>query len=119
MPFMLLTVLICMVVAMFALQNAIVVPVKFMFYEQEVSLVLVILGSAFLGILLATSVSMYMKLKNFLENKKKNQIIKDLTDEKLLLENQVRSLELQLEKQKAVNTVAEVKAEVKKEEQPL
>ncbi|MDR2006848.1 MAG: LapA family protein [Acidaminococcales bacterium] len=69
MPFIIITMLICMVVAVFALQNAVVVPVKFIFFQQEASLVLVILASAFLGLLVGVSFTIYLIFKYFCEGR--------------------------------------------------
>lgn len=96
MPYIIFTMLISIIVAAFALQNSVVVPVKFMIYEQEASLVLVILGSVFLGLLIGVSLMMYIKFRNFLEARKKNETIKTLTDENLLLSTKVGQLESQI-----------------------
>ena len=93
MPFIIITMLICLIVAVFALQNAVVVPVKFVFFQQEASLVIVILASAFLGLLVGISFTMCLKLKYFWEGRKKNETIKSLTDEKALLEKKIEELE--------------------------
>jgi uncharacterized integral membrane protein len=85
--------LLCMIVAVFALQNAEVVPVKFVFFQQEASLVIVILAAAFLGLLVGVFFTMYLRLKYFWEGRKKNETIKSLTDEKVLLEKKIAELE--------------------------
>ena len=97
MPFIIMTMAICIIVAAFALQNSLVVPVKFIFFEQEASLVLVILISAFLGLLIGMTVIMYMKFKNYLDSRKKNEKIKNLTDENILLEQKIVALEKRLD----------------------
>ena len=96
MPFIIMTMAICIIVAAFALQNSLMVPVKFIFFEQEASLVLVILISAFLGLLIGMTVIMYMKFKNYLDSRKKNEKIKNLTDENILLEQKIVALEKRL-----------------------
>ncbi len=94
--FMLLTIVISIVVALFALQNSEIVPIKFMFYSQEMSLVLVILGAAFLGMLLAASLTMYIKFQHFFQDRKKDGNIKELNDENVLLTKRVQDLEAQV-----------------------
>ena len=93
MPFIIITMLISFVAAIFALQNAEVVPVKFMFLQQEASLALVIIGSVFLGLLLGTSFVMYIKFRNFWEGRKTSETLKQLTDENVLLAKKVEELE--------------------------
>lgn len=97
MPFIIMTMAICIIVAVFALQNSLVVPVKFIFIEQEASLVLVILISAFLGLLIGMTVIMYVKFKNYLEARKKNEKIKELTEENVLLEQKITAMEKRVE----------------------
>jgi len=97
MPYIIFTMVISIIVAAFAIQNAVVVPIKFMMYEQEASLVFVILGSVFLGLLIGISLMMYIKFRNFLEARRKNEEIKTLTDENLLLSTRVGQLEGQID----------------------
>lgn len=52
MTILILTLILALVTAVFALQNTDVVAIKFLFWEYQTSLVLVILGSAGLGFLL-------------------------------------------------------------------
>lgn len=103
MPFIVLSMVICIVVAVFALQNSLVVPVKFIFVEQEASLVLVILISAFLGLMIGLTVIMYIKFKNYLGTRKSNDKIKKLTEENVLLVQQVASLETRINELKQVS----------------
>jgi len=52
MTFLILTLILALVTAAFALQNTDVATIKFLFWEHQTSLVLVILGSAGLGVVL-------------------------------------------------------------------
>ena len=45
MPFLILVILLCIIVALFAVQNAVAVSLNFVFWSFQASLVLVILGS--------------------------------------------------------------------------
>ena len=103
MPLIIINMLVCIIVAIFALQNSAVVPVKFIIFEEEASLVLVILFSAFLGILLGATVVMYIKFKHFLDGRKKNEQIKTLTDENFLLSQKINALEKEVETLNAKN----------------
>ena len=96
MPFIILSMVLVIIVALFALQNAAVVPVTFLFYQHEASLVIVILGSTFLGIVLSASVSMYIRFKNFWQTRGQSDSVKDLQDENFLLKRKVEALEAQL-----------------------
>lgn len=118
MPLIIINMLICIVVAVFALQNSAVVPVKFMFFEEEASLVLVILFSVFLGVMLGATVIMYVKFKHFLDGRKKNEQMKTLTDENLLLSQKINALEKELDMLNAKNAEP-AKEEAPKEEVPV
>ena len=54
MPFLILVIIICMIVALFAVQNAVAVSLNFVFWSFSASLVLVILGAFLMGVLVAT-----------------------------------------------------------------
>lgn len=97
MPYIIFTMLISILAAIFAIQNSVIVPVKFMTYETESSLAIVILGSVFLGLLIGCSLMMYIEIRNFLETRKKKETIKTLTDENILLAKKVGQLEGQIE----------------------
>ena len=49
MPFLILVILLCIIVALFAVQNAVAVSLNFVFWSFQASLVLVILGSFLLA----------------------------------------------------------------------
>ena len=97
MPFIIFTMFICIVVAIFTLQNSVVVPVKFVLYEAEASLAIVILLCVFLGFLIGASMTMYIKIRHFWSNRKKDSEIKELSDENLLLTKRVEDLEKQID----------------------
>ena len=61
MPFLILVIIICMIVALFAVQNAVAVSLNFVFWSFSASLVLVILGAFLMGVLVATCFLLTMK----------------------------------------------------------
>ena len=75
--------------ATFAIQNSIPVWVRIFFLEFETSLVLVILGSMFLGFFIALMFTMYFKIKSFWQIRKQENQIKELKEKILLLEAQL------------------------------
>ena len=70
MPFIILTAVISIGVAIFAIQNAMSVHVNFFIWHGDASLVLVILGSFLAGILVATFYLLMVKARHFLATKK-------------------------------------------------
>jgi len=80
-------------VAVLALQNSMTVTINFIAWNFETSLVLVILGSAALGFLVALCWALYGKAKNYLAGRKIKEQIKALENEKLALQERLRQLE--------------------------
>ena len=72
-------------IAIFAVQNSMVVNVNLMLWQLETSLVLVILGAASLGFLLALSLQFYANMKLRYQLYKANTLIKQLEDELVLV----------------------------------
>jgi uncharacterized integral membrane protein len=101
MPFVIVAMALAILAAVFALQNAMVVPVHFIFLQSQASLALVILGSVFLGFLLGSVFAMYVKFRGFLVARKKNEEIKALNEQRLLLEKQAEELKKLLEDRQA------------------
>ncbi len=92
MPYLLITVLISIVVALFAVQNAINVSLNFFVWSFNTSLVLIILGSFFLGILVETCYLLMVKAKHYLQDKKMNEEIAKLKNENKVLEERIAML---------------------------
>lgn len=87
MPLLILVILISMLVAIFAMQNLLVVTLNFVFWSFEASLVLVILGSFLMGLLAATFFMLMMKARHYLADKKlKNELQRLETENKRLNE---------------------------------
>ena len=92
MPFIILTAIISIGVAIFAIQNAMSVPVNFFIWHGDASLVLVILGSFLAGILVATLYLLMVKARHFLATKKLEDEIYNLKRDKKTLEERVNML---------------------------
>lgn len=93
MPFLIFAIIISMIVAVLAIQNAMTVPLNFIFWEFSASLVLVILGAFLVGILAGAIFMLVMKAKHYLQNKKHAQEIENLQKEKQKLEEQIAMLQ--------------------------
>lgn len=70
MLYLILTIILSLLVAVFAVQNAILVTVDFFVWRLEMSLVLIILASLFTGILISSSYVMKLKINQYLLDKK-------------------------------------------------
>ncbi len=92
MPYLLFTVLVSIIVALFAVQNAIGVALNFFVWSFQSSLVIVILGSFLLGILVAGCYLLMVKARHYMLERKLNDEIAKLQKEKKTLEEQVAML---------------------------
>ena len=104
MPFLILVIIICMIVALFAVQNAVAVSLNFVFCLQllhflthfwsfSASLVLVILGAFLMGVLVATCFLLTMKAKHYLKDKKMREEMQQLQAENKRLQERVAMLQ--------------------------
>lgn len=93
MPLLILVILLSIVVALFAVQNAVSVSLSFIFWSFSASLVLVILGSFLIGLLVATCFMLAMKAKHYLQDKKMRDEILQLQNENKRLEEQITMLQ--------------------------
>ncbi len=93
MPFLILVIIICMIVALFAVQNAVAVSLNFVFWSFSASLVLVILGAFLMGVLLATCFLLTMKAKHYLKDKKMREEMQQLQAENKRLQERVAMLQ--------------------------
>lgn len=92
MPFLILVIIICMIVALFAVQNAVAVSLNFVFWSFSASLVLVILGAFLMGVLVATCFLLTMKAKHYLKDKKMREEMQQLEAENKRLQERVAML---------------------------
>ena len=92
MPFLILVIIICMIVALFAVQNAVAVSLNFVFWSFSASLVLVILGAFLMGVLVATCFLLTMKAKHYLKDKKMREEMQQLQAENKRLQERVAML---------------------------
>ena len=93
MPFLILVIIICMIVALFAVQNAVAVSLNFVFWSFSASLVLVILGAFLMGVLVATCFLLAMKAKHYLKDKKMREEMQQLQAENKRLQERVAMLQ--------------------------
>ncbi|MCD7974783.1 MAG: LapA family protein [Phascolarctobacterium sp.] len=92
MPYLLVTVIISIFVALFAVQNAINVDLHFFLWNFSTSLIMVILGSFFIGILVGCFYLLMVKARHYMKNKKIREEIEGLQAEKKALEEKVTML---------------------------
>lgn len=112
MPFLILVIIICMIVALFAVQNAVAVSLNFVFWSFSASLVLVILGAFLMGVLVATCFLLTMKAKHYLKDKKMREEMQQLQAENNRLQERVAMLQhTQLLHNEAAQAEAAKKAE--------
>ena len=81
MPYLIFTLIIGLLVAVFAVQNAEMVVVDFLAWTYEVSLVVVILGAALAGALAMSFFTMMIKAKQYVYNKGQKYEIESLKKE--------------------------------------
>ncbi len=93
MPLLILVILLSIVVALFAVQNAVTVSLNFFLWNFSSSLVLVILGAFFIGVLVATCFLLAMKARHYLRDKKLHEEITNLQNEKKRLEERIAMLQ--------------------------
>lgn len=93
MPFLILVIIICMIVALFAVQNEVAVSLNFVFWSFSASLVLVILGAFLMGVLVATCFLLTMKAKHCLKDKKMREEMQQLQAENKRLQERVAMLQ--------------------------
>lgn len=93
MPLLILVIVLSMVVALFAVQNAVTVSLSFVFWSFSASLVLVIFGAFLMGVLVALCFMLAMKAKHYLQDKKLREEMAQLQAENKRLEEQVAMLQ--------------------------
>ena len=93
MPLLILVIILSIVVAIFAVQNAVAVSLNFIFWSFTSSLVLVILGAFLIGVLVATCFLLAMKAKHYLQDKKMQEEIIKLQTENKRLEERIAMLQ--------------------------
>ena len=84
--FLVLILIFAVLVAAFAIQNTMPVVVKFLFWEANTSLVLVILGAAAAGAVILFLINLVNQIRMNRERKELNRQIQSLTEEKEKLE---------------------------------
>lgn len=92
MPYLFFTLIISVIVAVFAVQNAVSVSLNFVVWTMQTSLVIVILGSALLGALATLFFTLMMKARHYMQDKKAREEIAVLTKENTKLREEVSML---------------------------
>ena len=92
MPYLLFTLIISIIVAVFAVQNAADVTVGFLMWTVQTSLVVVILGAALLGALAMGFFTLMLKAKHYLYNKSLKFEIDQLKKENAKLKEEKKCL---------------------------
>ena len=85
---LLISIILALIIVIFAIQNAIVVPIDFLFWTVDLPLVVVIFCSVFAGALIMFCLALWRGLKNKIGKKEINfkvdpVVNKNLTDNKL------------------------------------
>lgn len=93
MPYLLFTIIISIGVALFAVQNAVSVVLNFFMWSFSTSLVMVILGSFFFGVLVGVLYLLMVKARHYLQDKKMKEEITRLENEKKMLEERIAMLQ--------------------------
>ncbi|MCQ2361602.1 MAG: LapA family protein [Acidaminococcaceae bacterium] len=127
MPYLILTSVISIIVALLALQNGANTSLNFILWQFEIPLICVILGSFLAGALVSSLILMYSKLQHLVTNYKNNQEIKrlnkqvdDLKANIALLTEPVHTVNVESEEVKvedATTTPVDKPAEEKKSEE--
>jgi uncharacterized integral membrane protein len=92
MLYMVVMAVVAILVAVFALQNTMVVELSFLTWTFTTNLVVVIVGSAIAGMIIASLWGLKLKAQHMWRNMKKNSEISGLEDERTLLRKKVQEL---------------------------
>ena len=92
MPYLFFTLFISVIVAVFAVQNAVSVSLNFAVWTMQTNLVIVILGSALLGALATLFFTLMMKAKHYLQDKKTREEMAALQKDNAKLREEVAML---------------------------
>jgi putative membrane protein len=104
---------VCILVALFAIQNAMTVEVQFLFWTFTTSLVLVIFSCFLAGVLVTSLWVLKIKASHYLKDRKRKATIKDLEDEKAAIEEKLE-MQMHAERQKTAGTAPSTTEEIDK-----
>ncbi|MDO4179280.1 MAG: LapA family protein [Phascolarctobacterium sp.] len=93
MVLLMVVVIVSILVALFAMQNAMVVELNFIFWEFTASLVVVIVSAFALGMLVAMCFMLYMKAKHYMKDRKMQEELKNLQAENAKLTERITMLQ--------------------------
>lgn len=86
-------IIVSILVALFAMQNAMLVELNFIFWEFTASLVVVIVSAFALGMLVAMCFMLYMKAKHYIKDRKMQEDMKKLQTENAKLTERINMLQ--------------------------
>ena len=98
-----LVLLFALIIAVFAIQNATIVPVRFFTWERDISLAFILLGAIVIGALLMGLVSSFRYLKQVKEIKKLERKNEEFSNEIEAQEKTIRILREQINSDKDNN----------------
>jgi uncharacterized integral membrane protein len=90
--YMIIMAILALLVAIFALQNTMVVELSFLAWSFTTNLVVVIIGAAVMGMIIASLWGLKLKAQHMWRNMKKNNEISGLEEERNLLRKKVEQL---------------------------
>jgi putative membrane protein len=90
--YMIIMAILALLVAIFALQNTMVVELTFLAWSFTTNLVVVIIGAAVMGMIIASLWGLKLKAQHMWRNMKKNNEISGLEEERNLLRKKVEQL---------------------------
>ncbi len=93
MPYLILAICLSMIVALFAVQNAVSVVLNFGIWSFSMSLVMVILGAFLGGVLAATFFILMMKARHYMADRKMREEIGSLQNENTRLKERISMLQ--------------------------
>lgn len=104
-------------IAMFALQNAAIITINFLWYKFNLSQAVVILGSALFGVLIMVPFDVVKKVKHGMKTSELNNQIKRLNEELNSLKKEIKPLNEELNSSKKEIKPPSIDDLLKKEEE--
>ena len=79
--YLIVSLIFALLIAIFAIQNVAVVPIRILFWSYEASLVLVILGSVLIGVIITMLFELFQRLRRGAEHRELEKQVHHLTKE--------------------------------------
>ena len=112
MVLIILAVILSIFVAIVAIQNSAPVTIGFLAWTFDTKLIIIILASFLAGILIAFCWGLKVKAKHYLKDRKTSELLKELENDKKILENKLKALEPQ--QQEIKDAAAKVETDLAK-----